>query len=104
MKLLTKEILRNLPPLGSQDGLGDNAIAVVKFFNPTGCGTWYASEFDNDDTFFGLVDLIATEFGYFSLLELQNTPLPYGLRIECDLHFRPTPFCELPEFKKLGLQ
>ena len=32
MKLLTKELQKKLPPLYSQDGKGDDAIAYAKFF------------------------------------------------------------------------
>jgi len=32
MKLLTKEILKKLPPLGGQDGKGGKAVAYVRFF------------------------------------------------------------------------
>ena len=31
MKLLTKELQKKLPPLYSQDGKGDDAIAYAKF-------------------------------------------------------------------------
>lgn len=90
MKLLTAANRKALPPLLGQDGKGDDAIAYVKFFNPTGSGTWYATEFDGDDTFFGLVQLHEEELGYFSLSELQAVRTRFGLGIERDLHFTPT--------------
>ena len=34
MKLLTKEIRRNLPPLYSQERLGGKAVAQVEVFHP----------------------------------------------------------------------
>ena len=43
MKLMTKEIENLFKKLGSQEKL-DDPIVVVKFFNPTGAGTWYATE------------------------------------------------------------
>jgi len=95
MKLLTQEIRKALPALYSQDGLGTNQVAVVKFFNPVGSWTWYATEFDGVDTFFGLVDGYEKELGYFSLSELESLELPFGFRIERDLHFTPTPISEL---------
>ena len=52
MKLLTKEIRKNLPKLYAQDGKGDEAIVHVKFFTPWSNWTWYATEgepiFDDD--------------------------------------------------------
>ena len=44
MKLLTKEIKNKLPALYSQEGKGLDAMVIVKFFNPQGIGTWYATE------------------------------------------------------------
>jgi len=45
---------------------------------------------DDDFLFFGLVDLHEREFGYFSLNELEAIRLPFGLKIERDLHFSKT--------------
>ena len=87
MKLLPKEIREQLPPLYSQDGKGGKAIAYVKFF--IGSWTWWATEFDGEDTFFGLVEGFEKELGYFSLSELENTRGPMGLPIERDLYFQP---------------
>lgn len=96
MKLLTKAILAKLPPLGSQDGKGLDAIAQVKFFNPTGIGTWYATEFDpQTGMFFGLADIHEKELGYFSLEELSSFRGRFGLKIERDLYFKPVPLKEL---------
>ena len=95
MKLLTKEVLRKLPKLYSQDGKGLEAIAVVKFFTPDGGWTWYATEFDGKDTFFGLVDGFEKELGYFSLSELQSVRGKLGLPIERDRYFQPTKLKEL---------
>ena len=87
MKLLPNEIREILPPLYAQDGKGGKAIAYVKFF--IGSWTWHATEFDGEDTFFGLVEGFEKELGYFSLSELENTKGPMGLPIERDLHFKP---------------
>jgi hypothetical protein len=90
MKLLTQEIRKKLPALYSQDGKGGEAIAYVKFFTPdSNPWTWYATEFDGEDTFFGLVDGHEKELGYFSLKELESVRGPMGLPIERDLYFRP---------------
>jgi hypothetical protein len=84
MELLTKEILEKFKKLGSQDGKGADAVCVVKFFDPTGSWTWYATEFDGKDTFFGLVDGFELEWGDFSLKELETTVVKLGLKIERD--------------------
>jgi hypothetical protein len=91
MQLLTKEIRKKLPPLGAQDGLGGKAVAYLKLFTPTAGWTWYATEYDGDDTFFGLVDGFVKELGYFSLAELRSVKGPLGLPIERDRYFTPTP-------------
>jgi hypothetical protein len=67
-----------------------NAIAQVKFFTPDGGWTWYATEFDGDDLFFGLVVGFEMELGYFRLSELKTVRGRLGLPIERDLTFEPT--------------
>ena len=89
MKLLTKTIKKEVPKLYSQGEKGDEAVAYVKFFTPWSRWTWYATEFDDVDTFFGLVDGFEKELGYFSLSELESTRGPFGLKVERDLYFNP---------------
>lgn len=63
---------------------------VVKFYNPLGAATWLATELDRDgDTLFGLADLGfgCPELGSFSLAEIAEVRLPFGLGIERDLGF-----------------
>ena len=90
MQLLTKEIEKALPPLYSNENETDPK-AVVKFFTPFSNWTWYATEFDGKDTFYGLVDGFDKELGYFSLAELESL----GPKIERDLWFSPTPLSKL---------
>jgi hypothetical protein len=47
-------------------------ISLVKFFTPDINWTWYASEFDGEDIFFGLVSGFDVKLRYFSLKELQE--------------------------------
>ena len=94
MKLLTKEILKRLPALYSQENNPD-PIVQVKFFDPCGSWTWYATEFDGKDIFFGLVDGFEKELGNFSLSELQSYKGRFGLGIERDLYFTPKPLSEI---------
>jgi hypothetical protein len=89
MKLLTQELLQKIPPLYAQDGKGGQAIAYTKYFTPDSNWTFWATEYDGKDTFFGLVDGHCKELGYFSLSELEEVTGPMGLPIERDLHFKP---------------
>lgn len=95
MKLLTKEVLKKLPELYSQEDKGLEAVAVVKFFTPDSSWTWYATEFDGEDLFFGLVDGFEKELGYFRLSELKQVKGKLGLPIERDRYFEPKPLKEL---------
>ena len=78
-----------MPPLYAQDGKGGKAIVHVKFFTPDANWTLYSTEFDGEDTFFGLVDGHCKELGYFSLSELQSVKGALGLPIERDLYWQP---------------
>jgi len=95
MKLLTKEILEKLPKLYTQEEKGLEAVAIVKFFTPDSNWTWYATEFDGDDLFFGLVEGFEKEIGYFRLSELQSVKGVLGLPIERDMYFKPKTLKEL---------
>jgi len=67
-------------------------LPVLKLFNPLGAATWIATELDeDDDTLFGLADLGfgCPQLGSFSLREIANVRLPFGLSIERDLTFEP---------------
>ena len=90
MKLLTKELLKRFEQIGRQEQ-SSNPIVIAKFFNPTGAGTWYATEYDpSTKEFFGLVSIFGDwndEWGSFSLEELENYRGNFGLGIERDLYF-----------------
>ena len=112
MKLLTEEIRAKLPALYSQEDVADPMV-VVKFFNPIGSWTWYATEgspvnadgevIPEGDTkqeavdflFFGWVDGDFPELGYFSLSELESVRLSFGFRIERDAYFVSRPLSEV---------
>jgi len=96
MKLLTKELRAKLPKLYETENTPvEEKTAIVKFFQPWGSWTWYATEFDGDDLFFGLVHGFEKEWGYFSLRELESVTGPHGLKIERDLYFQPTKIKDL---------
>jgi len=89
MKLLTKEIKSKLPPLYANENVPTKDVMVqVKFFTPDSNWTWYATEFDGKDMFFGLVEGFDKELGYFSLSELESIRGPLGLHIERDMYWR----------------
>lgn len=94
MKLMTQELRAKLPELFSQENKGEDAIVHAKFFTPDSNWTWLILEYDGDDTFFGLVKGLETEYGHFSLRELQASRGPMGLPIERDAWFKP---CSLRE-------
>ena len=89
MKLLTKELEKRFEQIGSQDGVKD-PIVITKFFNPTGAGTWYATEYEpKEKIFYGYVSLFGDhcdEWGYFSLAELESIKGRFGLGVERNLH------------------
>jgi hypothetical protein len=87
-KLLPKEVLSSLPPLGTTEEEHDPVVRV-KFFYPDFSWTWYAIEFDGNDLFYGLVDGFEKELGYFSLSELMQTRGKFGMEIERDFWFTP---------------
>jgi hypothetical protein len=91
--LLDEESRKRLPPLGSGEKLGMKALAQVKFF--TLDWIWYASEFDGEEIFFGLVIGDFIEFGSFSLSELAEVRGALGLPVERDKFFTPTTLGEL---------
>jgi len=77
----------------------DDPLAVIKLFTPDSNWTWFITEYDGEDTAFGLVVGFESEFGHFSLSEIQAAKGPMGLQVERDLWFRPTPVSQLPEYE-----
>lgn len=94
MLLLTKKNEASLPALyGGEDTPLDDKVVWVKFFQPWGRWTWYATEYSPEEKiFFGFVDGDFPEWGYFSLEELESVRGPFGLRIERDRYFEPKKF------------
>jgi hypothetical protein len=99
MKLLTKAIKERLPKLYETEKvpLGDKVL-VCKFFTPDAGWTWYATEYNPDEKmFFGLTCGHCNEWGYFSLLELEQLRGKLGLPVERDFSFEPTLFKNLKD-------
>lgn len=95
MLLLTKANRKALPKLYAQSTKGDAAVAHVKFFTPDSNWTWYVTEFDGEDRFFGLVVGHFTELGYFTLSEILKVRGQLGLPVERDRFFEPTTIGEI---------
>jgi hypothetical protein len=91
MKLLTAELRKSLPKLGTYEHTDPTATPIhVKFFHPVGSWTWYVTEGEEDNgdiIFFGYVRGLENELGYFSLTELESVKGPMGLGVERDRHF-----------------
>ena len=90
--LMTKELEKKFEqyPIGSQDGLMEEAEVLVKYFNPCGAGTWLITEGEQEEDgswiLFGYCHLFEWEWGYVSLSELESIRLPFGLTIERELY------------------
>lgn len=98
MKLLSDELLQRFAQVGRQEDLAD-PIVIAKFFNPTGAGTWYATEYyPESQEFFGYVSIFGDyndEWGYFSLAELESYQGQFGLGIERDVYFGEKPISKV---------
>jgi len=92
MKLITKEVEKKLlaHPLYSQEK-SENPEILVKFFTPDANWTWYVLEAEKtpegDWLFFGYVQGLADEYGYFRLSDLQSVRGALGLPVERDRYF-----------------
>jgi len=103
--LMTEALKKQLPPLGkTAQTEPDEIIVQVKYFCPFNRWTWYAFEFDGRDIFYGLVYGDFTEYGSFSLTELETIRMPFGYpAVERDLYFEPTSLEEVKaEHRQLG--
>lgn len=113
MELITKQIMETIPPLYSQELVGEGAHVAVKFFSIISDWRWYATEaspivlVDGNEVqcesyataqaqgleivdwmFFGLVDGMERELGYFTLRQLESVKGPGGIAgIERDMYF-----------------
>tara|TARA_Y100000004_G_C8914186_1_gene412298 strand:- start:1071 stop:1370 length:300 start_codon:yes stop_codon:yes gene_type:complete len=97
MKLLTKDIEKKLvKQLGTHE---EDPVLQVKFFVDN--WTWYAYEYDPQTrTFFGLVDGLELEMGYFSLDELESVTGQFGTKVERDQYFTPEPVSQVWNWHK----
>lgn len=104
MKLLTKQILAKLPKLYETELVPHpDKVAITKLFHPASHWTWYIIEFDGEDICWGLVSGHETEFGYFSLKELDRFRDQFGLSVERDQSFKPKRLKDFVDYKDGGL-
>jgi len=101
LELLTLEDLKKLqaqdpyhPSGPGRELSSDELMVVVKFFTPDANWTWYAvsayrDKEDGDVQFFGFVDGLEAELGYFWLSELKSVRGGLGLPVERDLYWTP---------------
>lgn len=100
MELLTKEIENKLAkfPIYSQDGKGNDAKVICKFF--FGAWTWYVLEgnkLENGDyEFYGIVEnQYGAERGYFTLSQLESVKKWGYPVVERDMYFKACKVGEL---------
>jgi hypothetical protein len=97
-KMLTKEVLKRLPPIRT-DGESESMVQA-KWFSPVSQWTWYATEFNpvNGHTF-GWVKGHENELGYFNVYELAVTfdGPGFPMLIERDCYFTPVELSTLME-------
>jgi len=91
MKLLTEALKKKIPALYSSQEQEEQRKFVCKFFDPCGSWTWYVLEGSDrgngDWLFYGLVDGMEKEWGYFTLSDLESVRGPLGIGIERDIYF-----------------
>lgn len=103
MKLLLKgmkeKLIKNWKASEEAENRGEDLDykVVVKFFNPTGAGTWYIFEAKPSDPsiLYGLCVIHEPEWGYVSLDELKAFRGSMGLPIERDIYYTPISKSEL---------
>ena len=94
--LMTKTLEKRFQkfPLYSQDGKGEDAEVVVKYFTPDANCTWLITEGeplkDGDWEFFGLCHIHEWEYGYVRLSDLKSVRGAFGLPVERDLYSHGT--------------
>ena len=74
-------------------------LLLPDFFNPSGAGTWFLTEFYPEDQIFYcyVTGLGYDEWGYTSLIEMKALKLPFGLGIERDICFEEQRFSKIKE-------
>jgi len=101
MKLITKEVIREFKKHNKENSKSKDPLVIAKFFNPAGRGSWYATQFnEKKGVFYGYVTTSSydcDEFGSFSLEELENFEVPFGLKMERDKFFQSRKLSEIKQ-------
>ena len=92
--LAIDDLRATLPPLYTTEEDSD-PLVLAKFFTPWAGWTWFVTEFDGEDLFFGLVVGHEVELGYFRLSELVSLRGPGGIGVERDVHFTRRPLSQV---------
>ena len=102
---MPSNIAQNIPALYATERLPLAEKTVqLKWFTPWSNWTWWVIEYDPADRIaWGIVSGHETEWGYFSLDELQAVRGPGGLTVERDLHFSPCMVADLVRKERLDL-
>ena len=101
MKLTPPALLARLPPLyWSESVPAQDRVAQIRFLAPWAYWSWLGVEHDKlGRVFYGLIVTdFETEFGSFSLDELEAVRGPGGQLVERDYYFYPTRLGDLAEF------
>lgn len=95
-KLMTEELAKVLPAMYATEEERDPA-ARVHYFSCTGGWDWYLVEYDaTTGEAFGLVRGVETEWGCFSIREMEEVNRSHGFNvIERDVRFSPKPVSAL---------
>ena len=107
MKLFTKEILKKLPALYTQEAHENpekEMVFYVKLFTPDSNWTWFIAEYDPEkEIAWGYVMGLENEYGTIDIKELKEVRGPFGLSIERDISFDPIKEKELMDEIKRGV-
>ena len=107
MKLFTKEILKKLPALYSQEAHENpekEMVFYVKLFTPDSNWTWFIAEYDPEkEIAWGYVMGLENEYGTIDIKELKEVRGPFGLPIERDISFDTIKEKELMDEIKRGV-
>ena len=104
LKLITKEIEKQLPALYATENDEDPTVRL-KLFTPDAQCTWFITEYDPaQDLAFGFATLdgVEGELGYISIAEIRTLHGHFGLPVERDQSFTPKPLSEAKQ--KAGIR
>ena len=97
MKLMTKEI-KEKAQKQFDEGSDMEQMVVAKYFDAMGDWKWFLMNMKKDEDYcWGIVKGFEVEMGSFSMKELEELKLPFGMGIERDICFEPMKASEVWE-------